>query len=110
MQTYIYPDNLNAKATLWMWKLRDMGIIGTGIIISVVSITTIRFAVPLVLVCAYAFLSIQLDNVSIKDYISWAWRFLINSQQYYEWKKTAPEPASQPATTKSLLTGRRIKI
>ena len=85
MQTYIYPDNLSAKATLWMWKLRDMGIIAVGIIISAVSITTIRFALPLVLVCAYAFLSIQLDDVSVKDYISWAWRFLVSSQQYYEW-------------------------
>ena len=88
MNTYIYPDNLNAKATLWMWRLRDMGIIAVGIIISAVSITTIRFALPLVLVCAYAFLSIQLDDVSMKDYISWAWRFLVSSQQYYEWRKS----------------------
>ena len=28
---YIYPDNLSAKATLWLWKLRDIGIIGVGI-------------------------------------------------------------------------------
>jgi len=110
MQTYIYPDNLNAKATLWMWKLRDMGIIGTGIIISVIAITSIRFALPLVLVCAYAFLSIQLDDVSMKDYISWAWRFLISSQQYYEWKRTEPETNVQTATAKSIVTGRRRKI
>ena len=25
---YIYPDNLSAKATLWLWELRDIGIIG----------------------------------------------------------------------------------
>ena len=24
---YIYPDNLSAKATLWLWELRDIGII-----------------------------------------------------------------------------------
>ena len=85
MQTYIYPDNLNAKATLWMWRLRDMGIIASGIIISAVSIATIQFLLPLVLVCAYAFLAIQLDDVSMKDYIAWAWRYLISGQQYYEW-------------------------
>lgn len=110
LNTYIYPDNLNAKATLWMWKLRDMGIIGIGLILSVLALTTVRFALPLVLVCAYAFLSIQLDDVSMKDYISWAWRYLISSQQYYEWKRTKAEVDSQPATTKSYLTGRRRKI
>ena len=88
MNTYIYPDNLNAKATLWMWKLRDMGIIATGIILSAIAITTIRTAFPLVVVCAYAFISIQLDDVSMKDYISWAWRFLISGQQYYKWEET----------------------
>ena len=91
MKTYIYPDNLSAKATLWMWRLRDMAVIAVGIIISAVSIATIRFPLPLVLVCAYAFLSIQLDDVCIKDYIVWAWRFLVSGQQYYEWHKEEPK-------------------
>ena len=29
---YIYPDNLSAKATLWLWELRDIGIIGVGLL------------------------------------------------------------------------------
>ena len=85
---YIYPDNLNARATLWMWRLRDMGIIGAGLIVSIFSLTQINFPLPLVLICAYAFLSIQLDDVCIKDYIVWAWQFLISTQQYYEWRDT----------------------
>ena len=32
---YIYPDNLSAKATLWLWELRDIGIIGVGLLLSV---------------------------------------------------------------------------
>lgn len=32
---YIYPDNLKSKATLWLWELRDIGIIGVGCLISV---------------------------------------------------------------------------
>ena len=27
---YIYPDHLRAKATLWLWQLKDIGIIGVG--------------------------------------------------------------------------------
>ena len=23
---YIYPDNLSAKATLWLWELRDLSL------------------------------------------------------------------------------------
>jgi hypothetical protein len=86
LNTYIYPDNLNAKATLWRWRLRDMGIIAAGLILSILALTMLRFPLPLVAVCAYAFLSIQIDDVSMKDYIAWAWRFLVSRQQYYEWR------------------------
>ena len=27
---YIYPDDLRAKATLWLWQLWDIGVIGVG--------------------------------------------------------------------------------
>jgi hypothetical protein len=82
---YIYPDNLNAKARLWMWTLRDMCIIGAGLAVSVLALTQFGFTLPLAVLCAYAFLALRLDDVSVKDYIAWAWRFLISQQQYYEW-------------------------
>lgn len=34
---YIYPENLRAKAMLWLWPLRDVAIIGTGFILSVLA-------------------------------------------------------------------------
>jgi hypothetical protein len=30
---YLYPDNLIANATSWLWKLRDIGIILVGLCI-----------------------------------------------------------------------------
>ena len=27
---FIYPENLKAKPMLWLWELRDIGIIGVG--------------------------------------------------------------------------------
>ncbi len=36
---YIYPDNLNAKATLWLWQLRDLAVIGIGLLIAVLALT-----------------------------------------------------------------------
>ena len=33
--TYIYPDNLKAKATLWLWALRDVGVLAVSGLLSV---------------------------------------------------------------------------
>ena len=34
---YIYPNNLTAKPTLWLWALRDVAVIGVGFILSVLA-------------------------------------------------------------------------
>ena len=36
---YIYPDHLKAKATMWLWQLRDLTIVGVGVLLSVLAIT-----------------------------------------------------------------------
>ena len=59
---YIYPDNLAAKATLWLWELKDLAIIGNG------------------------FLSIRFDNTSILDFIRYAAAYFFTRQQYFEWR------------------------
>ena len=83
---YIYPDNLRAKATLWLWELRDVGIIGVGLIISVFAAVQLRFVPPIVITAAYAFLSIRFDGVSILDFIRYACAFFITKKQLYEWR------------------------
>lgn len=45
---YIYPDNLKAKARLWLWELRDVAIIGGALLIAVFALTQIGSFVPLV--------------------------------------------------------------
>ena len=40
---YMYPDNLKGKATLWLWYLRDIGIVGVGAIIGVIAISHAKF-------------------------------------------------------------------
>ena len=32
---YIYPDNLKSKAVMWLWELKDLGIIAVGTLISI---------------------------------------------------------------------------
>jgi len=83
---YIYPDNLKAKATLWLWELRDIGIIGIGCLISVFALAQLRFLPPIVLTALYSFLSIRFEGTSILNFIRCAFFYFIGRQQFYEWR------------------------
>ena len=72
---YIYPDNLNAKATLWLWQLRDLAVIGIGLLIAVLALTQLGL-----------FLSIHLDGLSVLDFLSFVVSFYITEQQIFEWE------------------------
>ena len=56
---FIYPDNLTAKATLWLWELKDLAVVGVGLLLSVLALASWGFLLPLVLTVLYAFLSIN---------------------------------------------------
>ena len=83
---YMYPDNLKAKATLWLWELKDIGIIGVGLLISVFALSQTGILVPIVLTAVYAFLAIRFEDTSILDFIRYACVFFILKQQMYEWR------------------------
>ena len=83
---YIYPDNLAARATLWLWDLRNLCVITVGLVISVLALTETGLMLPLVLTVVYAFLTIQFDGTSILDFIRYASAFLFTKQQFYEWR------------------------
>ena len=85
---YIYPDNLKAKATLWLWQLRDIGIIGICALVSILSLTQAGFFPPLVLTGVYAFLTIRFEDTSILDFIRYAFAYMFGSQQFYVWRLT----------------------
>lgn len=85
---YIYPENLKAKAMLWLWTLRDVAIIGVGLIISVLALAYGGFLPPLVVTVLFAFLSVRVEDASILDFLRHAICFLFLKQQYYEWRKT----------------------
>ncbi len=84
---YIYPDNLTAKATLWLWELRDVAVIGVGLLLSVLAIAQVGLIVPLVMTFLYAFLSIRMEDASILDFLRNAANFLFLKQQFYEWRE-----------------------
>lgn len=84
---YIYPDNLRAKAKLWLWELKDIVAIGIGFLLSVLALAQGLGMLLLVLTVLYAFLSIRMEEASILDFLRCAVCFLFLHQQYYEWKE-----------------------
>ena len=82
---YIYPDNLKAKAALWLWQLRDVAIFSSGLLLSVFALAQLGTLIPFVLTAVYGFLSIRFSDTSILDFIRYAVAFFISKQQYYEW-------------------------
>ena len=85
---FIYPDNLKAKAKLWLWELKDVAVIGIGLLFSVLALTQGAGMFLLVVSVSYAFLSIRTDGASILDYLRCAVCFLCLHQQYFEWGPT----------------------
>ena len=85
--TFIYPENLKAKATLWLWELRDVTVIGIGLLLSILALAQTGLMIPLVTTALYAFLSIRVDESNILDFLRYAVCFLFLKQQYFEWKR-----------------------
>lgn len=86
MTMYIYPDNLKAAPTLFLWRLKDLAVIGVGALISIFAMVQMGFSVPLAVTLAYAFLAIRFDDTSILDFIKYAARYFFVEQQEFRWK------------------------
>ncbi len=86
MTQYLYPQNLTAKANLWLWGMRDFIIIVIAAIISIVLLVEFGWLVPAALTLCFAFLTIRKDEITVLDYIQYAVRYFISKQQYYEWR------------------------
>ena len=84
---YIYPNDLKAKPTLWLWALRDVAVTGVCLVLSVLDLVELGILLQLICTVLYAFLSIRLEGASILDFLRYAMCFLFLKQQYYEWKE-----------------------
>lgn len=73
---FIYPENLKAKPMLWLWELRDIGIIGVGFLLSVLALSQGAGMIPLVITVLFSFLTIRVDGSSILDFLRRAACFL----------------------------------
>lgn len=86
MTQYLYPQNLKATAILWLWGLRDFAILGVAALLSVVALVQLGWFLPAALTLCYGFLTIRRDDATVLDFLKYAVRYFISTQQYYEWR------------------------
>lgn len=86
MTQYLYPQNLKATANLWLWGLKDFAIIGISALLSIVALINLHFFVPAAATLCYGFLTIRVDDITVLDFIKYAVRYFLTTQQYFEWR------------------------
>lgn len=86
MTQYIYPQNLKATANLWLWSLWDFVILAVAALLSVLALVQLHIFLPAVAVLCYGFLTIRMDDTTVMDFMRYAVRYLISTQQYFEWR------------------------
>ena len=86
MKQYLYPQNLKATANLWLWSLKDFAILGVAALLSIAALVQLGFILPAAATLCYGFLTIRMDDATILDFLKYAVRYFISTQQYIEWR------------------------
>lgn len=86
MARFLYPQNLKAKANMWLWGMRDLIILGICALLSVVAAVELGWLIPAAGTLCFGFLTIRKEDLTILDFIKYAIRYFISGQQYYEWR------------------------
>ena len=82
---YIYPDNLKAAPTFWLWRLKDITIGGLLAVLGAVTFVYAGSLLAAAVAGAYLFLTIRFDDACILDFIKKAVIFFIGKPQLYRW-------------------------
>lgn len=86
MKQYLYPQNLKATANLWLWSLKDFCILGIAALLSLVILVQTRIVIPAAATLCFGFLTIRLDDTTVLDFIRYAVKYFISTQQEYHWR------------------------
>lgn len=86
MTRYIYPQNLKATANLWLWSMRDFVILAIAVLLSAVILVQLKTVMLAAVTLCYGFLTIRMDDTTVLDFMRYAVRYLISTQQYFEWR------------------------
>ena len=82
---YIYPDDLKAAPTLWLWRLRDLTVGGLMAVFGVVTLTQFRTPLFAAIAALYLFLTVRIEDACILDFIRKAGVYFIGRSRLYRW-------------------------
>ena len=82
---YIYPDDLKAAPTLWLWRLRDLTAGGLMAVFGIVTLTQFRTPLFAAIAALYLFLTVRIEDACILDFIRKAGVYFIGRPQLYRW-------------------------
>lgn len=91
MTHYLYPQNLRAAASLWFWSLRDFVTLSVAALLSTVLLVELRLLLPAAATLCYGFLTIRLEDTTVLDFLRWAARYFVGSQQSFAWRQQAED-------------------
>ncbi|EHJ7843774.1 MAG: hypothetical protein KHW81_15975 [[Clostridium] innocuum] len=84
---YIYPDHLNSKATLWVWTLKSVILIGILLLLGVLAFAVSGSFFFLIAGFLYMILTIRVDDNSILGFLQYAGSYFLFGQQAYVWHR-----------------------
>lgn len=82
---YIYPDDLKAAPTLWLWRLRDLTVGGLMAVFGVVTLTQFRTPLFAAIAALYLFLTVRIEDACILDFVQKAGVYFIGRSRLYRW-------------------------
>ena len=82
---YIYPENLKAVPTLWLWRLRDIAAGGLLAVFGVVTLTQLGTPLFAAIAALHLFLTIRFEDACILDFIRKAGVYFIGRPRLYRW-------------------------
>ena len=82
---YIYLSNLRARATLLLWRLKDVVAGILLIMLGTVMLSQTGSPALLAVSAVYALLSVRFEDNSVLDYMRYAWRFCVSRRQFFIW-------------------------
>ena len=86
MTIYLYPQNLRATANLWLWGMRDFVILCVAALLSVALLFYASMVLPAAVTLCFGFLTIRVEETTVMDYLGWAVRYFLTTQQQYLWR------------------------
>ncbi len=82
---FMYPKDLRSKAKFIIWEFKDIIVATLMLLFSVFIFTKTGVILFISITGVYIFLTANIEDMSVRNYIIYAFRFLISSQQKFLW-------------------------